>query len=420
MIVGAPRAQSSLEAQRKINESGAIYKCSLSDSASTCAPFVFDPWGNLNGGTNQYTYDSERKDAQWLGAAMDGGDSDNEKTVVCAPRLYIDITNHYLMTGICYWSSNTSMTRPLNVQKIAPLRFRDKQQRVVNNERYFYYMYGEQGMSVHITENNEEILIGAPGIFTWKGSVIRHKAKPLDDLGGLSRRDEDGLTMPRQHERKEAEMVEYSSDVPNPMFWDQDDNSYFGFAVSSGYFDGPGRTKLLYMASAPQANLQQGEAYIFDIVDHYSGTEKTIKIHYTFSGEQFGEYFGYALLTEDFDNDGFVDVAIAAPYHTKGGTHENGAVYIYQNGGSSSDFTLKTVLRTDYEFSGRFGTTISKIGDINQDGFNGKTNWDHLRIKQIHSCLFFYLSNAFRYRRCSTIRRKWRRLHFPRRTKWSV
>lgn len=383
VIIGAPRAQSSLEAQRKINESGAIYKCSLSESTSTCSPFIFDPWGNLNGGSSQYTYDAERKDSQWLGAAMDGGDSDNEKLVVCAPRSYIDITNHYLMHGICYWSTNTSSMKPQNVQKIAPLRFRDKQQQVVNNERYFYYMYGEQGMSVHITENNEEILIGAPGIFTWKGSVIRHKAKPLIDLGGLSRRDEDSLTMPRQHDRKDGETTEYSSDIPNPMFWNQDDNSYFGFAVSSGYFDGPGKGKLLYVASAPQANSQQGEAYIFDIVDHFSNTEKTIKIYYTFSGEQFGEYFGYALLTEDFDNDGYVDVAIAAPYHTKSGTQENGAVYIYQNGGSSSDFTLKTVLRSDYEFSGRFGTTISKIGDINQDGFNG--NEFLVQIRQIHN-----------------------------------
>lgn len=371
VIIGAPRAQSTLESQRKINESGAIYKCLLSDS--TCTPFVFDPWGNLNDDSNPYTYDRERKHTQWLGASMDGGDSNDEKMVVCAPRIYTETERHYLMQGACYWSQNTSSSKPLHVQKIAPLRFRDKQQLLINNDRYFYYMYGEQGISVHITENNEEILIGAPGIFTWKGSVVRYKAKPLVDLGGLSRRDEDGVTMPRQHEY-EPPTVEYSSDVPNPMLWDQDDNSYFGFAVSSGFFDGPTKGKLLYMASAPQANLQQGEAYIFDIVNHYAGTEKTIKIYYTFSGEQFGEYFGYALITEDFDNDGFVDVAIAAPYHAKGGTHENGAVYIFRNGGSASDFTLATVLRTDYEFSGRFGTTISKIGDIDKDGYNGRSS----------------------------------------------
>lgn len=274
------------------------------------------------------------------------------------------------MHGICYWTTNTSTARPLDVQKIAPLRLKEKQHKIINQDRYFFYMYGEQGISVHITENNEEFLIGAPGIFSWKGTVIRHKAKQIVDLGGLSRRSEDDeFSFPRERSQPE---IEYSSDVPDPIHWNQDDNSYFGFAVSSGYFDGPGKTKLLYVASAPQANLQQGEVYIFDIVDHYSPFDKTIKIYYTFSGRQFGEYFGYALLTEDFDADGFTDIVIAAPYHSKDGTYENGAVYIYRNVGTSSNFALHARLTTDYEFSGRFGTTISKIGDIDQDGFNGE------------------------------------------------
>lgn len=120
-------------------------------------------------------------------------------------------------------------------------------------------MYGEQGISVHITANNEEILIGAPGIFTWKGTVIRHRARPLDDLGGMSRREEDAVTIPRIRRQGKEEHIEYISEVPNPLFWEQEDNSYFGFAVSSGFFDGPDNPKMLYVASAPQANSQQGE-----------------------------------------------------------------------------------------------------------------------------------------------------------------
>ncbi|XP_031627778.1 integrin alpha-PS3-like [Contarinia nasturtii] len=372
VLVGAPRAQSTIEVQRKINETGAIYKCTFDKSAS-CAPFIFDRWGNVHEDYNQYAYNNEKKDYQWLGASMDSGASDTDKFVVCAPRLISDVTNHYetyhyLMHGICYFITNTSSARPSNVQKIAPLRFKDKQHSVIEQERYFYYMYGEQGMSVHVTENNEEILIGAPGIFTWKGSVIRHKAKPLVDLGGLSRRNEDGVSVARQ--RSPSDLIEYHSDIPNPMLWRQDDNSYFGFAVSSGYFDGIGKTKLLYLASAPQANQQEGAVYIFDIIDHYSALDKTIKIYHTFSGQQFGEYFGYSLLTEDFDNDGLTDVAIGAPYNSKIGYRENGAVYIYRNEGTSSNFALHAILRTEYESDGRFGTTMSKVGDVNQDGYN--------------------------------------------------
>lgn len=125
-------------------------------------------------------------------------------------------------------------------------------------------MYGEQGISVHVTANNEEILIGAPGIFTWKGSVIRHRARPLDDFGGMSRREQDAVTIPRHRRQEKDEILEYVSEVPNPLFWEQEDNSYFGFAVSSGFFDGRGSNKMLYVASAPQANSQQGEVRAFE------------------------------------------------------------------------------------------------------------------------------------------------------------
>lgn len=358
-----------MESQQKINETGAIYKCTF-DKTSTgnCSPFVFDKADSYSEANNELTFNNEKKDHQWLGASMDGSASDNDKFVLCAPRLISDQSkySHYLLHGVCYWTTNTSSSEPMNVQKIAPLHYRGKQQfKKGKNDTYFYYIYGEQGLNVHITENKEEILIGAPGIFGWKGSVIRHKAKPLVDVGGLSR---------RKRRQSKSDFIEYGSDIPNPMLWDQEYDSYFGFAVSSGYFDGIDKSKLLYVASAPKANLQHGAVYIFDIVDHadqFSVSEKTIKIYHTFTGRQLGEYFGYSLLTEDFNNDGLTDIAIGAPYNSKAGTHENGAVYIYKNEGSSSNFALQTILRTDYELSGRFGTTISKVGDINKDGFNG-------------------------------------------------
>lgn len=40
-----------------------------------------------------------------------------------------------------------------------------------NGNRVYYYSFAQMGLSVHLTENNEEILIGAPGIYTWKGML---------------------------------------------------------------------------------------------------------------------------------------------------------------------------------------------------------------------------------------------------------
>lgn len=85
-----------------------------------------------------------------------------------------------------------------------------------------------------------------------------------------------------------------------------------------------------------------------------------------------GEYFGYALVAEDFDNDGYTDLAISAPFHSYGDEgFDNGAVYIYKNNGGSA-FDLDSTLRPTYALNGRFGTALSKVGDINNDGYNGK------------------------------------------------
>lgn len=321
-----------------------MYKCYLRDEA--CSPFEFDNWGNVMGGGDAFAYTSARKDEQWLGAAMDGSADDDTKFVVCAPRRVSGPSDDYLLHGICYWTSNTSQTQHPAVHSIAALRMKSNQA-IVDKLRpgnsTYYYAFGEQGVSVHITDDGEEILIGAPGIYNWKGSVVRHRTQ---------------------------DSLESETDIPDPTLWGQRDDSYFGYAVSSGSFDGSRQNQTLYVASAPRANELQGEAYIFDIVKRSNGT--TIQKYYTFSGEQYGEYFGYALITDDFNNDGLTDIAISAPLNSKNGSHENGVVYIYRNKGSAWNFAFEKTLESDYDLDGRFGSSLAKIGDINRDGYNGE------------------------------------------------
>uniref|UniRef100_T1H2E8 Integrin alpha-2 domain-containing protein n=1 Tax=Megaselia scalaris TaxID=36166 RepID=T1H2E8_MEGSC len=303
VIVGAPRAQSHLEAQRNINETGAIYKCTL--NTGTCAPYVFDTKGNTYSEGNQYVYDSEKKDNQWLGGSMDGGSKDTDKLIVCAPRLIANLEpNDYLIHGICYWTNDTLTNTP-TVKVISPLRLKTKQVKVMDKGRKrFNHMFGEQGISVHLTDNNEEFIIGAPGIDTWRGSVVRSRYKLKEDIGGLSRRRRDIFKFPGTYD----------------------------FVISSGYFNSSDDKKLLYLATAPQADNQSGEAYIFDIEG--SGDNYEIKKLFVFHGSKFGEYFGYSVLTEDVNGDGLPDVIISAPqYWTNSQSYEVGAIYIFINRG---------------------------------------------------------------------------------------
>lgn len=108
IIIGAPRSQSTLEVQRKINETGAIYKCNFENNSNgQCIPFVFDPWGNVHENYDQYSYNNEKKEFQWLGAAMDGSANDNDKFVVSMIYLLLSlrifyVTADYVSNDCCF------------------------------------------------------------------------------------------------------------------------------------------------------------------------------------------------------------------------------------------------------------------------------------------------------------------------------
>ncbi|XP_017061946.1 integrin alpha-PS3 isoform X2 [Drosophila ficusphila] len=364
IIVGAPRAQSTLESQRSINETGAIYRCSLTSGA--CSPYVLDPRGNVDAPFSEYTWDSERKDHQWLGGSMDGGTRDTDKLLVCAPRLYAPSPRDYHLHGVCYWVNDTVASTPEHVTRISPLRL--KSQQVIEEEKdtkaSFFYIMGELGLSAHVADDNSKFLIGAPGINTWKGSVILYRQVDPVDNPTASRRDTSSALRRtiRDVDTNEYTPEHYAPEIPRPLTWGQEDDSYFGYAVSSGHFDSSNPTKLLYVATAPQANKQSGEAYIFDV------RGKGIHKYHVFRGEQFGEYFGYSVLAEDLNGDGRTDVIVSAPQHALEDSHDNGAIYVFINNGF---FNFdRQILRSPLETKARFGTTLSRLGDINHDGYN--------------------------------------------------
>lgn len=320
-----------MESQRNINETGVIYRCPL-DVSVPCYPYNLETRGNIIAEANDYTYDSEKRDYQWLGGSMDGGTRDEDKLLVCAPRFIAPDKSDYLMHGICYWIENTLDEQPVNVRRISPLRGRQQQikDKIIDTNsisRYYYYILAEQGLSAHITNNSEEIIIGAPGIHTWKGSVIRYRQKVEVQDPSLSKRDTNAKRVPRQAEYSSKT---YTSDIPNPDRWNQSNDSYLGYAVSSGYFDSADPQKLMFVATAPQADVQSGEAYIFDFVG-----ESIVK-RYILRGTQFGEYFGYAVLAEDLNADGLTDVIVSAPQYSSTGFDDDGAIYIFTNLGRVS------------------------------------------------------------------------------------
>lgn len=106
MIVGAPRAQSTLETQQNINETGAIYRCTF--ESSTCVPYNYDELGNIEVQDSGDQLTRERKDYQWLGAVMDGSSSEDDRFIVGSKWTLsnlpnIDVQHHQKNTfsGLC-------------------------------------------------------------------------------------------------------------------------------------------------------------------------------------------------------------------------------------------------------------------------------------------------------------------------------
>ncbi|XP_041675657.1 integrin alpha-PS4-like [Drosophila eugracilis] len=361
IIVGAPRANSTLEKQHDIIEPGVIFSCSLKNG--TCQQYEIDSEGNdLKTSPDESSLGSKVKHYQWMGGSMDGGVRDNDSLLVCAPRFYSlksmskDEFKKNSMIGVCY------LIKESGTDKLWPLKDVKKQTIVKQidskNETFAYYEMGELGFSSHVSDDNSKAVMGAVGVDDWKGMVFLFQQGQHSFDTGLVRRDTSRAL--RRSKREES----CSHCLPQPKNWGQDEHSYFGYAVSSGYFDSSRPHELLYVATAPHAKNKTGEASIF----HILGNGENITIFQTLKGKQFGEYFGYSILAEDINGDKKTDIIISAPMYATNDLYDSGAIYVFINKGSFN--FERTIIESPAGSNGRFGTALSRLGDINHDGYN--------------------------------------------------
>jgi integrin alpha 8 len=87
------------------------------------------------------------------------------------------------------------------------------------------------------------------------------------------------------------------------------------------------------------------------------------------TGSQVGAYFGHSIAVLDANGDGLDDIAIGAPLHSSPmDRYETGRVYVvYQN--KDHKFRQWTIL-DGLSVGGRFGLSLAKLGDLDQDGFD--------------------------------------------------
>lgn len=170
ILIGAPKATN--QQHPNIKETGQIVKCEINELNDTnCS--LYEVHANANELFNLALNKSENNEYQMLGSTMDGFGSEKDKFVVCAPNLKNKVIKdpYYHMNGGCFLIENSENSTP-DVTNIMLTREKINQMYDEGNITHANHQYAQQGFSVHVTENSGEILMGAPGILNFAGTLM--------------------------------------------------------------------------------------------------------------------------------------------------------------------------------------------------------------------------------------------------------
>lgn len=323
LLIGAPRANTT---QPGITQGGEVQKCDWRNAQ--CQSVIFDSTGNRYYAINDPI---EFKSNQWFGASLR---SKEGKILACAP-LYHWRTEQTKQerepVGTCYLKEGDETV------EYAPCRSANKADA---QEQGFC----QGGFSIDFTEH-DRVLLGGPGSFYWQGQLI---SDTVEDIF-------------RKYDPKRYSIV-YDKQLATRAASPQYDDSYLGYSVAVGDFNGDGYED--FVSGVPRGAKTLGMVSVYDGM--------TMVSLYNFTGEQMAAYFGYAVATTDINADGLVDLFIGAPLYMDRGSdgklQEVGqvSVYIQQSKGGLQILTKLTGIDT----FARFGSSIAPLGDMDQDGFN--------------------------------------------------
>ncbi|XP_065366489.1 integrin alpha-PS2 isoform X2 [Calliphora vicina] len=319
LVVGAPKFDTS-SYQEGVIEAGAVFNCGMNDG--DCNLVKFDSSSN-----NRNTHGDviDRKSYQWLGATV-ATSRDNDLVVACAPRyVFHTITPKKNLRwdpiGTCFTTRNFT-----HFNEVSPCR--------TNNWGYHRQGYCQAGFSAAASGEGDRLYVGAPGSWYWQGQTYSYD-----------------VTRPENQVYSTAE----SSSA--------DDDSYLGYSMITGDFNGDRSEDIAI-------GMPRGAGLLGKIVVNKWNMVNIFNI----TGRQIGEYFGYAMTTSDVDGDGLDDLIIGAPMYSEPGNAEGkydvGRVYILLQS-STNDATRWSTehIRDGFNTKGRFGLSLTTLGDINRDGY---------------------------------------------------
>uniref|UniRef100_A0A670YQI1 Integrin subunit alpha 2b n=1 Tax=Pseudonaja textilis TaxID=8673 RepID=A0A670YQI1_PSETE len=311
VVVGAPRANTS---QPGVIEAGAVYLCPWKPNGGTCIPIEFDTEVRKLGVITMKTFKSK----QWFGATVNTW---KQSIMACAPLQHwnaMDNKEEATKTpvGSCFLATGDRQ----NFSEYSPCR------QIHMHSAYKSGLSGKYCM--HMVRKRGR----------WASS---HYIKCVSSQDGFN-------------------FTSFLLQVA----------SYFGHTVAVADINGDGKDDIL--VGAPLFMERRSDGKLYEVGRVYVYLQRRSPRPYRtpwqkLTGTDIYGRFGMAIASlGDIDQDGYIDIAIGAPFAGQDG---GGQVYIYRGHSEGLSASPSQILKNPFSESAGFGFAIRGASDIDLNGY---------------------------------------------------
>uniref|UniRef100_A0A8B9GK43 Integrin subunit alpha V n=1 Tax=Amazona collaria TaxID=241587 RepID=A0A8B9GK43_9PSIT len=345
LLVGAPKANTT---QHNIVEGGQVLKCNW-NSNRNCQPIVFDSTGNRDFAPDDPL---EFKSHQWFGASVR---SKTDKILACAPLYHwrTETKQEREPVGTCYLLAGSKSV------EYAPCR-----STTIDADGQGFC---QGGFSIDFTKVSVSFSLGQLISDRVTEIVAKYDSKVYS-----AKYDDQLATRPASAAFDDSYLGAWFENKANlfglNFFFQM--AAYFGYSVAATDINGDNYTDLfigapLFMDRSSDGKLQEvGQVSI--CLQRASGGFHITKLN---GFEIFARFSSSIAPLGDLDQDGFNDIAVAAPY---GGEGKRGLVYIYNGRANGLNAVPSQILEGQWgarTMPPSFGYSLKGATDVDKNGY---------------------------------------------------